>query len=120
MSDLWTQLQPVLRDFITNPVTISTLIVIIGIVFAYFKIPKWIADILIIVIRHFFGAVEDTENVSKNINMTSEQKLKYAISEIENTSKLNKVEKLILKTGKAKKIIEEAVLPIYQKFWKHK
>jgi len=25
-----------------------------------------------------------------------------------------------LKTGLAKRIIEDAVLPVYQKFWKHK
>ena len=120
MADLWTQLQPVLQDFITNPITISTVIVIVGIILAYFKIPKWISDIIILIIKHFFGAVEDTEKVSKNVEMSSEQKLQYAIAEVKNTDKLNKAEKIILKTGLAKRIIEDAVLPVYQKFWKHK
>jgi hypothetical protein len=52
--------------------------------------------------------------------MSSEQKLQYAIAEVQNNDKLNKAEKIILKTGLAKRIIEDAVLPVYQKFWKHK
>jgi hypothetical protein len=120
MDNLWTELQPVLQGFITSPITISTVIVIVGIILAYLKIPKWISDIIILIIKHFFNAVEDTEKVSKNIEMSSEQKLQYAIAEVQNNDKLNKAEKIILKTGLAKRIIEDAVLPVFQKFWKHK
>ena len=120
MDNLWTELQPVLQGFITSPITISTVIVIVGIILAYLKIPKWISDIIILIIKHFFNAVEDTENVSKNIEMSSEQKLQYAIAEVQNNDKLNKAEKIILKTGLAKRIIEDAVLPVFQKFWKNK
>lgn len=120
MDNLWTELQPVLQGFITSPITISTVIVIVGIILAYLKIPKWISDIIILIIRHFFNAVEDTEKVSKNVEMSSEQKLQYAIAEVQKNDKLNKAEKIILKTGLAKRIIEDAVLPVFQKFWKHK
>ena len=120
MDNLWTELQPVLQGFITSPITISTIIVIVGIILAYLKIPKWISDIIILIIKHFFSAVEDTEKVSKNVEMSSEQKLQYAIAEVQNNDKLNKAEKIILKTGLAKRIIEDAVLPVFQKFWKNK
>jgi len=120
MADLWTQLQPVLQGFITSPITISTVIVIVGIILAYLKVPKWVSNIIIMIIQHFFGAVEETEETAKSIPMQSKEKLDYAINQVQKSEKLNKAEKIILKSGVAKNIIEKAVLPVLQKYWKKK
>lgn len=117
---MWQEIQQVLMDFIRNPIVISTLIVIVGIICAYLKIPKWVSNIIIKIIQDIFDAVIGTEELSKDVQMTSEQKLQNAVIKVKNSPNLTKTEKIILKSNAVVNVIEKAVLPVLQKFWKKK
>ncbi|MDY0218971.1 MAG: hypothetical protein RBR14_06465 [Candidatus Cloacimonas acidaminovorans] len=117
---MWQEIQQVLMDFVRSPIVISTIIVIVGIICSYLKIPKWVSNIIIKVIQDIFQAVIGTEELSKEVQMTSEEKLNNAIIEVKNSPNLTKTEKILLNNKSIVNVIEKAVLPVLQKFWKKK
>ena len=120
---IWEVLRPIIIAFLNglihDPATQATIILALGAILAVLKIPKFIADIIISLIKKLFESVKKTERKAEIKAMTSKEKLDFAIDELKN-SNLTAGEKRILRAVGAKKLIENLALPELQSTFKKK
>jgi hypothetical protein len=126
MDSLFVIIKPIISSFLGLPEIAAFVVSIVTAILLYYKVPKWIVNVLVEVIRAAFHSAISVENEANADHehsakvWQSQDKLDAAKVRLTESMKQPKQKKLLAVLGGAERIIENIVIPVCQIFWKRK
>jgi len=117
---IWEALRPLIIQILKSPEFYVFIAGAITTILAILKVPGWVKDAVLYLLKKILESVKKTEQKSKTVKMSSEEKMADALKRLNEDSTLTKKEKKLIEMLGPKRIIEEAVLPNLQEYFKEK
>jgi len=118
MGNFFDSIIPLLVELLKSPAFYMFIVGLITTLAALFKVPGWVKDGVLFLIKKIIDSVKATEKKARTITMTSEEKLRDAVKRIENDPSLTAKEKKLMQQMGTERIIEKLALPVMQDYFK--